>query len=254
MRRRFRHPSPVSHRSFSQCLREVGDEVIHIFDADREAEETGGDAAGFAFLFREVGVCLGGRVGDETFYTAQTFCEADESDGFQHAEGSLMAVGIEGEHSAAAAGLPVVDLFVFEAGKTRIEHLRDLWMAGKPLSEGLGIFLRSFHAKCQCLDAAGDEPAVPWREAAADGLVEETDLFRDLFVLAYDKAREGVIVSGEILGAAVEDDVGAEVDRIAEVRLMKVLSAMRSAPRECARSAIAEMSVTCIIGFVGVSM
>lgn len=72
MRRRFRHPSPVSHRSFSQCLREVGDEVIHIFDADREAEETGGDAAGFAFLFREVGVCLGGRVGDETFYTAQT--------------------------------------------------------------------------------------------------------------------------------------------------------------------------------------
>ena len=161
---------------------------------------------------------LGGRVGDETFYTAQTFCEADEADGSQHAEGGLMAVGIEGEHSACAAGLPVVDLFVFEAGESRIEHLRDLRMVGKPLGEGLGIFLRSFHAKCQCLDAAGDEPAVPWREAAADGLVEETDLFRDLFVPAYDKACKGVIVSGEVLGAAVKDDIGTEVDRIAEVR------------------------------------
>ena len=161
---------------------------------------------------------LGGRVGDETFYAAKTFCEANEADGFQHAESCLMAVGIEGEHSACAAGLPVVDFFVFEAGKTRIEYLRDLRMTGKPLGEGLGIFLRGFHAKCQCLDAAGDEPAVPWRKAAADGLVEETDLFRDFFVPAYDKACEGVIVSGEVLGAAVKDDVGAEVDRIAEVR------------------------------------
>ena len=161
---------------------------------------------------------LGGRVGDETFYAAKTFCEANEADGFQHAESCLMAVGIEGEHSACAAGLPVVDFFVFEAGKTRIEYLRDLRMTGKPLGEGLGIFLRGFHAKCQCLDAAGDEPAVPWRKAAADGLVEETDLFRDFFVPAYDKACEGVIVSSEVLGAAVKDDVGAEVDRIAEVR------------------------------------
>ena len=82
MRRRFRHPPLVSHRSFSQCLREVSDEVIHIFDADGEAEETGGDAAGLTLLFREVSVRLGGRVGDETFYAAKTFCEANEADGF----------------------------------------------------------------------------------------------------------------------------------------------------------------------------
>ncbi len=161
---------------------------------------------------------LGGRVGDEAFYAAEAFSEADEFHRFQKGERCLVGVGVEGEHSAGAAGLFVVDFLALEAGEGRIEDALYLRVVGEPFGESLGIFLGRFHAERQGLDAAGDKPAVHGRQAAADGFIKETNLFCHVRILCDHEAREGVVVAGEIFRAAVNHDVSAQVDGVAEVR------------------------------------
>ena len=46
----------------SQRLIEVGDDVFHVFDADGEADEVGGDAGFTQLLVGELAVCMARRV------------------------------------------------------------------------------------------------------------------------------------------------------------------------------------------------
>ena len=127
----------------SQCLLQIGNQIIHVFDAYGEAQETGGDAAGLPFFFGEVAVGLGGGIGDEAFNAAKTFGEADEFHIFQHLKGRFVAVGVEGEHGTGAAGLFEVDVPSREIGKAGVEDFGDFRMVFQPLCQDLCIFLYS---------------------------------------------------------------------------------------------------------------
>lgn len=83
---------------------------------------------------------LGGGIGDEAFYAAKTFGEADEFYILQHLKGCFVAVGVEGEHGAGAAGLFEVNVPSGKIGKAGVEDFGDFRMVLQPLCQGLCIF------------------------------------------------------------------------------------------------------------------
>lgn len=112
----------------ADSLGKVIDEVACIFDADGKAEQAFCDAAGLSFFFGEVAVRLGSRIGNEAFHAAKAFSKADELDVLEDLQRCLMGVGVEGKHSAGASGLLVMDILVFETGKSRVQMMA-FWAA-----------------------------------------------------------------------------------------------------------------------------
>ena len=160
---------------------------------------------------------LGSRVGDEAFYAAQAFSEADQFHILQYLEGCFMAVGIEGEHGAGAAGLLEVDISAGKIGKAGVEDFGDFRMVFQPVSQDVCIFLSGFHAEGQGFDAPGYEPAVPGSQAAAYGFVEEADFFCHFFIFRHYEACQCVVMACQVLGAAMDDDIGSEIYGVAEI-------------------------------------
>jgi hypothetical protein len=73
-------------------------------------------------------------------------------------------------------------------------------------------------------------------------------------VAADDDAADDVGVAADVLGGAVNDEVGAELERALEIGDMKVLSTASRTPRRGSIAAIARMSAILSIGLVGVSI
>src|SRR5690606_34740799 len=70
-----------------QRVGEVGDEVVDVLDADREADEAVGDAEGGAVLGGDAGVGHDGGVFDEGLDAAEALGEGEEVDAFEEAAG-----------------------------------------------------------------------------------------------------------------------------------------------------------------------
>ena len=109
------------------------------------------------------------------------------------------------------------------------------------------------HAHGQRLHAAQDEPGVERREDRADGVLQEADLLADLVGVRDDGAADRIGMAVEELGGRVHDDVRAELDRALEVGRAEGVVDDDERSACCATSAQAAMSVTVIIGLVGVS-
>ena len=73
------------------------------------------------------------------------------------------------------------------------------------------------HPHRERLQAAQDEPAVERARHGAERLLEEVEALRDRRVVRADEAADDVRVAAEVLRRRVEDDVGAEVERVLEV-------------------------------------
>ena len=110
----FGGKAQAAWRPLIQCLFQISNQVIDIFNAYGEAEEAAGNAPGLPFFFRKIAVGLGSRIGNQAFYTAQAFSKADELYIFQDGKRRFMAVRIEGKHGTGTPGLFEMDV---SAGK-----------------------------------------------------------------------------------------------------------------------------------------
>ena len=54
-------------------LIQIGDDIFYVFDSDGNAHHTIGDADGLPSLLSQRGVSHGGRMGDQSFDSAQRF-------------------------------------------------------------------------------------------------------------------------------------------------------------------------------------
>lgn len=81
---------------------EVGDEVFGAFEADGEAHEAVGDAAGVAFGGGHGGVRHGAGVGEDAFDAAEADRDEGEFDALHHGDGGRAVGQLEGEDGAAA--------------------------------------------------------------------------------------------------------------------------------------------------------
>ena len=128
-----------------------------------------------------------------------------------------MGIGIEGKHSAVSPGLTFMNLLVREIRQTRIENPGDFLLLCQPFGNAHGIFLCCFHADRKRLDAPDGEPAVKGREAAAYRRIQVMNTLSQLRVPAYGKSCKRIIVACQEFRAAVNDNVCAQIERVAEI-------------------------------------
>ena len=96
----------VLHLAAVEGLVEVGDEVVDVFEADREADEVVANSDAGAHIRRDAGVGHGGGMIDERFHAAERFGQSKDLHAAQQAvEPFFAAPEAERECSAEAAHL-----------------------------------------------------------------------------------------------------------------------------------------------------
>ena len=115
---------------------QVRTQIVHIFDADTQANQAVVHAAGFAHVLRDAGMGHRCRVADERLDAAQTLGEAEEFGAAQKAKGGRRTpVEPQRDHAAEALHLLRRDRVagvVLQAGKV---DLRDLGLFRQPVRE-----------------------------------------------------------------------------------------------------------------------
>jgi hypothetical protein len=103
-------------------------------------------------------------------------------------------------------------------GQPRVEHALDARLPLEPRRDRARVLAVALHPDRQRLQPAQDEPRV---ERAGDGperLLEEEEPLGDRMVVRRDEPADHVGVAAEVLRRRVDDGVGAEVERVLEVR------------------------------------
>ena len=90
---------------------------------------------------------------------------------------------------------------------------RHLGMVGQERRDALGVGVVALHADGQRLGAAQHQPRVHRPQDAALGVLHELQPLGVVVAHAHDDAAHAVAVAVQELGGAVQDEVGAELDR-----------------------------------------
>ena len=168
----------------------------------------------------------------------------------------LAAASGERHHAAEVAHLLRGDLVAGVVGQARVEHPVDRGVRGEQLDDRAG---RSRSARpcarasvliprstSQQSNGAGTAPIAFWRNAEPLG---------QRVVVGDDDAADHVGVPAQVLRRRVHDDVGAERERLLEVRRgERVVDDDAARRRSCATAATAAMSTIASSGLVGVSI
>ena len=108
------------------------------------------------------------------------------------------------------------------------------------------------HAQRQRLGAAQDEIRIPRTWHRPDRILVERDLLADFAVVGDRHSADDVAMSADILRRRVHDDVGAEMQRLLQIRRRKRVVATISTPGGLP-AAIAAISQSLSVGLLGVS-
>ena len=165
-------------------------------------------------------MCLGERVGDETFGAAQTFGEADEPDAREDGAGERFAAGgfadLEGDHGARAVGLAAVGGISGMIGQAGIVNPSDFRAECQPAGDFAGAGLLFCDTHGEGFQTAHDQPAVERGERRAGGQPDESQFVGEFRGTGNQYAGDGVVVAGDVFCRTVQDDVRAERDRALE--------------------------------------
>ena len=124
--------------------------------------------------------------------------------------GGLLAVQLKGDHAAEAGGLAQVDGIARVVLKAHVVDLLHLGVAAQPAGHRLCVLVVPGHPQGQGLQPPEDQPGVEGGQAVAPGLHLPTEVGGQLGGLDHGDAGDDVVVAAQILGAAVDHDVGPQ--------------------------------------------
>ena len=201
-------------------LHDVGDKVGLVLDTAGDADKVVEDADGLALLAGDAAVGHGAGDFDEGLDTAQGLGEGEDVGFLAEALGSgVPTVDAEGEHAAAHA----VAVLLERDGALRVgvqAGVVDEEDVGGGLERGgdaRGVLGGLAGAQVQRLKPAVREPAVEGRGDGADGVLQEGQLLEELGRVEGGGAHNDVRVPVDVLRDAVDDNVGAVVQRVLHV-------------------------------------
>ena len=103
-------------------------------------------------------------------------------------------------------------------GQLRVEHALDGRVAGEQIDDRPGVLAVPVHPHAERLHAAQHEVAVERRRHRAGRVLREAQAFGEPVVVDGDEPADDVAVTTEVLRRRVHDDIGAERDRLLQVR------------------------------------
>ena len=233
-----------------QRLPQIPQNILNILDADAQPDEVGADARAGHLVFAELAVGGGGRVDRQALGVADVRQVAEEFQALDEPAASFdPALDAEAEDRARALrqvlrGPRVVGV----RGKAGVADPGDLRVRGEELGDALGVGHVPIHAQAQRLDALDRLPAIERRLAAAEvpqdldprlqdegrraqvgvhqpvvgrvrrGEVGEAAAGPIEIAAVHDDPADGRAVAAQEFGGAVDDDVGAPLERPAQIR------------------------------------
>ena len=163
---------------------------------------------------------LGDRVRQQAFDAAEALGEGNELEAAEHFDGEFWRLDLEGDHAAKARGLALVERVARMVGQSDVVDIDDSRLTLEPVGNLHGIFFLALDAKAERLDAAQQQPRVDRRQVRPFRLDVELEIFAvaGISVGNRDDARDDVVVAADVLRRTVDDDVGAERQRLLEMR------------------------------------
>ena len=122
-----------------------------------------------------------------------------------------ISLDIEADHASEPLHLARRHGMVGMAGQAGVEHLADLGVPLEPAGDLEGGLVLSLHAQGQGLEAADQQVGGVRIGVGADDVAELLDRLHHR-PLAADAAGHQVVVPPQVLGGAVEHEIGAELD------------------------------------------
>ena len=177
-----------------------------------------GDAERRAPVGRHRGVGHRRRVRDQRFDAAQAFGERHQPDAVQQPAGGFERAELERDHAAEAAHLAPGELVLRVRGEPRIVDVADLGVRGEELRERQTVGVVLHHPERQRLGAAQHQPRVERAEDGALRVLHEPQPLDVVVSHGDDDAADAVAVAVQVFGRAVDDQIGAELDRALDVR------------------------------------
>ena len=209
-----------AHHGLLERLHDVGDEICLVLDAAGDAHEVVEDTHCLALLAGDAAVGHGAGDFDERLDATQGLGEGEDLCFLAEALGGRVpAVDAEGEHAAAHA----VAVLLKRHGALRVgiqARVVDEEDVGRCLERGgdaRGVLGGLAGAQVQCLKPTVGEPAVEGRGDGADGVLQEGQLLEELGGVEGGGAHDHVRVPVDVLCDAVDDNVGAVVQRVLHV-------------------------------------
>src|SRR5210317_606191 len=95
----------------------------------------------------------------------------------------------------------------------RVIDFSDFGMLFEPFRHYSGIFAVLVNSQGQCFQAAQKKPAVKRWQNCAGRVLQEVKFFTKLFVSSDENAGTEIVMAAQIFGGAIDDDVGAELER-----------------------------------------
>src|SRR5207302_7048945 len=158
---------------------QLGEEVVNVLDADRQAHQALVDAELGAHVLGQRGVSHDRRVLDQALDAAEALGESEELAALEETPGALQPALKNGRHHAAVAAvhLPFCKGVLGVACKAGIEDLFDFRMLFEPLRDLHRVLAMTFHPQCQRFDAAQGEEGVERARHAAQRVLQEAQFF-----------------------------------------------------------------------------
>ena len=137
-----------------------------------------------------------------------------------------------------------------ESGKVNPIHCR---MSVEQFGDGSRVGLLAVEPQRQRLHPTQQEIAVERRQSGAFAVLDEIQLLPQFFIVDYDGASHHIAVTAEKLRRRMQTMSAPSSSGRCRYGDMVLLSTHTSAPRRCAMSATARISMICSSGLVGVS-
>ena len=170
--------------------------------------------------------------------SVNTFVRRDDVE-----RGGLAAAHRERHHPAEVTHLALRDVVAGMVGEARPQHTVDRGMRDEHLGDRARVVAMAVHADGERLHAAQHEIAVERRRHRAGRVLHERDAVGELVVRCRDEAADHVGVATEVLRRRVHDGVGAERQRLLQVRRgERVVDDDTGAATRARRRATASMS------------
>ena len=158
------------------------------------------------------------RVLDQALDAAERLGELEELRPPDELDGLLLGLGEERDHPAEVAHLPLRDLVAGVRREAGVEHPLDPGLLVEPAPRSRARSRSALHPHGERLDPAQHEPGVERARARRRATSAGSRGARRSSVVRAAEAADDVGVAAEVLGRRVEDDVGAELERLLEVR------------------------------------
>src|ERR1700674_4380413 len=200
-----------------QRLLKIGENIVHVLDADRDAHHAVRDADFSTALFADGRMCHGRRMRNQGLDSAQGLGQRTDAHLAKHLVGVRERPSFESDQGSEAGHLALRQFVLRMIRQSGIENLRNFSVFREIVGDFAAAAVVLFHAHSQSLDPAQDQPALEGRQDGTGCLLQKSEPFRLLgFGADYDTS-ESIAVSVEKFRGGVDDHVGAKLDRTLEI-------------------------------------